>query len=168
MSHQLLSEQSEQINNYLQPLLHYLIILQIVTAHGVAISSHRGKIKSDEMAYSMNTSKSRHFLLVSSQVGRRLECNFSTILRPLATMTPMKAWRRETTTAVSAPRTYKEYRLFSSEWSSYRPTEIQKLSPIDREKELFKVKRRMGAAYSKGTYFELQNPPQVADYLTLF
>jgi hypothetical protein len=58
----------------------------------------------------------------------------------------------ENTSAGNALPFYNQKRLSSSEWNSYRPTEIQKLSPIDREKELFKVKRRMGAAYSKGTY----------------
>ena len=49
--------------------------------------------------------------------------------------------------AISASRTR---RNFSSTWGSAKPTDFDKLTPIDREKALFHIKRKMGASYSKG------------------
>jgi hypothetical protein len=40
---------------------------------------------------------------------------------------------------------------YSSTWNSQKPSDLDNMTPIDREKALFKIKRRMGAAHSKGT-----------------
>ena len=40
---------------------------------------------------------------------------------------------------------------YSSTWNSQKPSELDHLTPIDKEKALFLIKRRMGAAHSKGT-----------------
>jgi hypothetical protein len=82
--------------------------------------------------------------------------------------TALKTWRKDNIAALSALPPNNHKRVFSTEWNSYRPTEIQKLSPIDREKELFKVKRRIGAAYSKGTHGIIGNPRKVAHKLMFF
>jgi hypothetical protein len=135
---------------------------------GHSFSSSSRIEKFDDMTSRINTSRSRHFLVTSSQVCLRSKCNFSTVLRPLTKTMALKTWRKDNITAPSALPTSNQKRLFSSEWNSYRPTEIQKLSPIDREKELFKVKRRMGAAYSKGTLDIIGNPRKVAHDLMVF
>ena len=41
-------------------------------------------------------------------------------------------------------------RNFSSTWVTAKPTDFDKMTPIDREKALFHIKRKMGASYSKG------------------
>ena len=40
---------------------------------------------------------------------------------------------------------------YSSTWNTQKPSELDRLTPIDKEKALFLIKRRMGAAHSKGT-----------------
>ena len=40
---------------------------------------------------------------------------------------------------------------YSSTWNSQKPSDLDNMTPIDREKALFLIKRRMGAAHSKGT-----------------
>ena len=40
---------------------------------------------------------------------------------------------------------------YNSTWNSQKPSELDRLTPIDKEKALFLIKRRMGAAHSKGT-----------------
>jgi hypothetical protein len=40
---------------------------------------------------------------------------------------------------------------YSSTWNTQKPSDLDNMTPIDREKALFKIKRRMGAAHSKGT-----------------
>ena len=57
---------------------------------------------------------------------------------------------------------------YSSTWNSQKPSDLDNMTPIDREKALFKIKRRMGAAHSKGTARKILSPQYQLTLARLF